>query len=271
MTIPAQNERYRLYVDESGDHVFHDEGRLAEPGHRYLTLVGCWFAQGSTYVGFQRALEDLKQKHFPHSPDEPIILHRSEIANWAGPFWRLRDQQSRDAFESDLCALITSAEFTLTGICIDKLAMKREYPDPFHPYHLALGFMLQRYCGWLNHTNRSGDAMAESRGGREDMRLKAAYEHIRDHGDMHHSSDFYRRVLTSGQIKLNKKSANVAGLQLADVLARAVRDDILAGNERPTEHVAPFDARVLAAIQPKYNHHLHDGRVGGYGRVLFPK
>lgn len=269
--MPAVTQRYRLYLDESGDHVFHDEARLAEPSHRYLALVGCWFRQGPGYVEFQRALEDLKQRHFPHSPDEPVILHRNEIINWSGPFWRLREQRVRGAFEHELCSLISSVEFALVGICVDKLAMKRKYPDPFHPYHLALGFMLQRYCGWLNHSNRTGDVMAESRGGREDSRLKNAYEHVWVHGDMYHTADFYRRVLTSQHIKLNRKLANIAGLQLADLLARAVRNDILAENRRLHDRAGSFDGRLLAAAQSKYNCHLYDGRIDGYGRVLFPK
>ncbi|MGA2867087.1 MAG: hypothetical protein ABSF95_21635 [Verrucomicrobiota bacterium] len=33
-------ERYRLYLDESGDHVFN---HLEKPSHRFLCLLGCWF------------------------------------------------------------------------------------------------------------------------------------------------------------------------------------------------------------------------------------
>jgi hypothetical protein len=36
-----------------------------------------------------------------------------------------------------------------------------------HPYHLGLGFLLQRFAGFLNHINRVGDILGESRGGRE--------------------------------------------------------------------------------------------------------
>jgi hypothetical protein len=259
-----------LYLDESGDHVFHDEGRLAERGHRYLALVGCWFKQGSEYIGFQRALEDLKQEHFPHSPDEPLILHRRDIVNRSGPFWRLRDPARKAAFDDDLCALIAAGEFTVCGVCIDKLALKRHYPQPFHPYHLGLGFLLQRYCGWLNHLNRSGDLIAESRGGQEDARLRGAYAHIWTHGDMFHKADFYRRTLTTRQAKLKKKSQNIAGLQLADLLAHVVRDDILAEHGRLGEGMSPFGMRLASIVADKYNRHLYARRVRGYGRVLFP-
>lgn len=31
-------------------------------------------------------------------------------------------------------------------------------------YHLGLGFLLQRFAGYLNHINRVGDILGESRG-----------------------------------------------------------------------------------------------------------
>ena len=47
-------------------------------------------------------MEKLKQKHFPHNPDEPVILHRKDIINRIGPFWRLRDEVKEKAFDDDL-------------------------------------------------------------------------------------------------------------------------------------------------------------------------
>jgi hypothetical protein len=113
--------------------------------------------------------------------------------------------------------------------------------------------------------------MAESRGGIEDMRLKNAYEHIWTHGDRYHASDFFRRALTSKEAKLKRKPENIAGLQLADILARAVRDDILRESGSLPQAIGAFDARLLTAVQEKYNRHLYSGRIEGYGRVLFPK
>ena len=121
--------------------------------------------------------------------------------------------------------------------------------------------------------NRTGDVRAESRGGREDRLLKNAYAHVWTHGDgLQHSSQFFRRVLTSRAAKLSKKSENTAGLQLADVLAHAVRDDILVQySHLSREGMARFDQQVASAAASKCNRHLYDGRIEGYGRVLFPK
>jgi hypothetical protein len=264
-------ESYRLYLDESGDHVFHNEDTLAQASHRYLALVGAWFSQGEAYRLFHDNLAGLKQKHFPHSPDEPPIFHREALIRCRGTFWRLRDEQARRAFDDDLYNLIATSEFLTIGIVIDKLKLKQAYPDPFHPYHLALGLLLERYCGWLNHINRKGDVLVESRGGEEDRQLKNAYEHTWTHGSSYRKANFFRQVLSSKELKLKKKSENLAGLQLADLIAHAIKTDILVGHQCPNVAITPFEQRLLAIVRSKYNRRLSDERIEGYGTILFPK
>jgi hypothetical protein len=250
--------------------VFHDDVVLQQAGHRYLGLVGCFF-QMECYRKFHLAFEALKQKHFPHNPDEPVVMHRSHMINCRGPFACLRDSTTRTAFESDFVNLIKAEDYTVIGVVIDKLALKTQYLSPFHPYHMALGFLLQRYCGYLSHFNRSGDVMAESRGGREDGILKNAYDHIYTHGDMHHPSGFYKQALTTRELKLKPKTANISGLQFADLLAYPVKQEVLLENGRVPDPGEVFGKRICAALAGRYNRHLYDGRVTGYGKILFPK
>jgi hypothetical protein len=37
------------------------------------------------------------------------------------------------------------------------------------------------------------------------------------------------------------------------------------------EPLAPFAEQLMTIVGPKFNCHLYDGRVDGYGVVLFPK
>ncbi len=254
-------------MDESGDHVFR---HLDRPGHRYLCLLGCFF-KGGQYRSFHRRLEDFKQRHIPHSPDDPVILHRADIVNARRGFWRLRDPARREAFDADLLELIRTAEFRIIAVVIDKSRLREAYQTPAHPYHLALGFMLQRYCGLLNHINRRGDVLAESRGGQEDRLLKDSYRRTFERGIWMTPASFFQRALTSCELKVKQSSANIAGLQLADLLGHPVRQSIL----REKGHIwglqGEFAQRILAALEGKFNRHLYDGRVYGYGTVLFPK
>jgi len=268
LRLKSARERFRLYIDESGDHVFR---YLEEPGHRYLCLLGCWF-RGQEYLEFHRELEALKQRHLPHNPDEPVILHRKDMVNRRGCFWRFRDRDLEESFNNDLMGLIERTDFRIVGVVIDKKELQaRYYPSAADPYHLAMGFLLQRYCGWLNHINRVGDVMAESRGGREDRRLKDSYAWVYQRGIWQTRAEFFQRALTTNALKVKRKSDNIAGLQLADLLAHPVRQLILRENGRIPTKIGAFTGRLLPFIYPKFNRHIYDGHVEGYGKVLYPK
>jgi hypothetical protein len=75
---PTQNPppRYRLYIDESGDHTYE---KVAEVPHRFLALLGVWFQQGDNYNESANDLERLKLSFFGQRPDNPVVLHRSDI------------------------------------------------------------------------------------------------------------------------------------------------------------------------------------------------
>jgi len=262
----SREERYRLYIDESGDHVFR---KLDEPHHRFLCLLGCWF-RDSDYVEFHRELEAFKQRHIPYSPDEPVILHREDIVNCRGPFWRLRDEVAKKRFDSDLLDLIRDSQFTAVVVLIDKKALQEQYPTPAHPYHLAIGFLLQRYCGYLNHINRRGDVLAENRGKVENRLLMDSYERHYMRGMWHMKAAAFQQALTTRQLKIKPKSANIAGLQLADLLVSPFRKSILIEQRMITPPLAPFAERVVQTAERKLNKHLRSGRVEGYGKVFFP-
>jgi hypothetical protein len=196
-------ERYRLYVDESGDHVIRE---FTIPSHRYLCLLGCWFS-GKAYRVFHQSLEGFKQRHIPHSPDEPIVLHREDITNRRGSFWRLRDARVAERFDTELVELVASADFLMTAVVIDKQSLLEKYAVPAHPYNLAMGFLLQRYCGYLNHVNRRGDVMAESRGGVEDRKLKESYGWVYGRGVWKREASFFQQALTSKELKRRNERA----------------------------------------------------------------
>lgn len=162
-----------LYIDESGNHTHKD---IEEPARRYLGLTGC-FVEGEVYrTQFYPAFEALKQAHFPHSPDEPVILHRNDLINRRGPFWRLRDPENERRFNEDLLQFLTDQDYLLITVVIDKKTHIERYGDAaYHPYHYYLAALLERYCGFLNRFNAQGDVVAESRGGTEDRQLGAAY------------------------------------------------------------------------------------------------
>lgn len=261
-------DRYRLYLDESGDHVFE---HLDKACHRFLCLLGCWF-RNPEYMAFHERLGDFKREHLAHHPDDPPILHRDDIINRRGCFTCLQDPGKSRAFDDALLRLIEEAQFRIVAVVIDKLALRQKHGDAAaHPYHLAMGFMMQRYCGYLNHVNRCGDVLAEGRGGKEDRLLMDSYARVHAQGVWMTSATVFQQALTSKQLKVKIKSANIAGLQLADLLGHPVRQVILKEEGLIDDELGPFARRLIPVIAEKFNRHLYDGRVTGYGKVFFPK
>ncbi len=264
----SYEQRYRLYLDESGDHVFN---KLDEPSHRYLCLIGCWF-RNPEYLAFYEKLEEFKKQHIPHHPDDPPILHREDIINRRGHFKHLQDAAKSAEFDDALLQVVREAQFRVVAVVIDKLTLRQKHGGgAAHPCHLAMGFMLQRYCSFLNHINRCGDVLAESRGGREDRLLSDSYARVYSRGVWVTGEEVFQKALTSAQLKVKKKSANIAGLQLADLLGHPVRQAILREEHHLAEPLRPFAERLVPIVEGKYNRHLYDGRVAGYGKVFFPK
>src|SRR4030042_1941266 len=91
--------RYRLYIDESGDHTYK---LLDELSHRYLALLGVWFRYEDDYLTFAKDLEEFKSDIFGPRPDMPLILHRSEIINRKRAFGLLRKAEVEARFNNGL-------------------------------------------------------------------------------------------------------------------------------------------------------------------------
>jgi hypothetical protein len=65
--------------------------------------------------------------------------------------------------------------------------------------------------------------MFESRGGKEDMRLKRSFRLIMETGTHNLSAEDLGLHLTSHELKVKSKQANIAGLQVADLIAHPAR------------------------------------------------
>ncbi len=263
-TVAPRPHRYRLYLDESGDHTFK---HLDDVSRRHLGLMGVWFRQEDEYVAFADELEKFKRDIFGARPDKPVVLHRSDIINRKGPFGLLCNPAVQKRFDEGLLGVIHRAKFRMVCVVIDKQTHSEKYASPFHPYHYCLAGMLDRYSGWLNYKNAVGDVMAESRGREEDIQLKGAYRRVYESGTLMFSREHHQRALTTKDIKLQDKKANVAGLQLADLLAYPVKQAFLVDKGVLPDPGDVFGKRVIEAAGTKFNQNELRGQVTGYGKV----
>jgi hypothetical protein len=91
---------------------------------------------------------------------------------------------------------------------------------------------------------------------------------------MHHRASLYLQALTTHELKVKPKSLNIAGLQLADLLAHPAKQQALMDwglTAIPPKWPGSFGEKIASTLAPKFNKELWKGTVEGYGRILFPK
>ena len=127
--------------------------------------------------------------------------------------------------------------------------------------------MLDRFSGWLNYKNAIGDVVAESRAREEDLQLKEAYRRVYESGTLMFNREHHQRALTTKDIKLRSKTTNIAGIQLADILAHPVKQALLFEKGRIGDLRETFGSQIYEAVEGKFNANTRTGQVEGYGKV----
>ena len=239
-------------MDESGDHTY---GLTDSSVDRYLGLTGILMHDEYYRSSVHGNFEQLKQLHFPHNPDDPVVLVRSRIVGRRGPFGRLSNPVKRKAWEDEFVNFIQPLQMVIFTVVIDKRDHLAAYGEAaHHPYHYCLTVLLERLVGHLRFQGGIADVMAESRGGKEDKKLQRVYEDVYNNGTYYLKASEFQSMLSSKEIKFRKKGHNIAGLQLADCLAAPSKLDVILGNGRTiVPGPSAYTIRLINVIRRKYN------------------
>lgn len=251
--------KYRIYIDEVGN---PDLESSKNPNHRFLSLTGVIIDLDHVRDVVAPQLELLKREYFSSHPDDPVIFHRKELVNMKYPFHVLKDPEVKNRFDDQLLQMLRDWQYRVVSVCIDKKNHKDTYQIwRYDPYHYCLAVLMERYIFFLNEKDFQGDVMAESRGGKEDMRLKKSFDGLWENGTEYIPAERFHTVLTSKKLKVKPKANNVAGLQLADLLAHPSRNEMLHEKGFLENVLRPFGAKIVTILQDKY--YQRNGRIFG--------
>jgi hypothetical protein len=251
--------KFRMYVDEVGNPDLESSDNI---NHRFLSLTGVILDLEFVQEVLYAEMEDLKSRYFNSHPDDPVIFHRKEMVNYQYPFEVLKIELTRRKFDNELLECLKQWKYTVISICIDKKNHKETYRTwRYDPYHYCMALLLERYIFYLEQANSVGDVMAESRGGKEDRKLKDSFLHLWEKGTDYVLPIRLQNVLTSKNLKVKSKTNNISGLQLADLVAHASRNEILFENGVKEITIAPFAKKIIGILQSKY--YRQEGRIYG--------
>ena len=249
----THSTRYRMYVDESGDHVM-EPSKWSTPDARYLGLTGVVIASETYRTHTHPDFEALKQKFFPHDPDYPVILVRQKITQKRGIFRTLQDAEVATQWEGQILQFLESNISHLITVVMDKEAYgNTESQTTQQPYSHCVCALTIEYSQWLHKVGGSGDVMIESRRGKADSELREFYTNLMSASGAGSETHLPLDPVGS-ELKLERKSDNITGLQLADLIAYSSTRGILLENARPLAYPpSPATLRFIEAMQTKYD------------------
>jgi hypothetical protein len=242
-------------MDESGDHNLEN----IDKSFPVFCLAGCIFEREYYKQVTRPAVDSLKHRFWGRTD---IILHSSEIRKHRGAFSFLGNEAKREEFYAAINELIINLEFTVIAVVILKKVHLDHYGDVAkHPYHLSLEFIMERYSMLMNRKEKSSDGymMAESRGLKEDSLLKDQFFNLKMFG-----TRFQPILGNISSFWMEKKTANIAGLQIADLVAYPIAAKVL----RPDLEQKSFDVVIGKLDKAPTN---KGGGVLGYGLKIFPQ
>ena len=240
--------RYRMYIDESGTHHY---SQLDDISKRYLSLTGIVLSEENItkyLIPQVKAIQEL----ISTDPDSPVILHREDIVAKKNGFQILNDIDIKTKFDKAIIDLVSIPVYTIiTGVIDKKEHLNKYEKSAKHPYNYLLSLLLERYVS-LIPDGCSGDVIAECRGKKEDNSLRQAYEDFRNCGTFYYPAIKTQKKLTSRKLTLKPKTANIAGLQLADLLSLPTKLDVLTEYQRLTDLNENFTKQIIGIIQDRY-------------------
>lgn len=202
---------YVVYVDESGDHSL----ATIDPGYPVFVLALCIFHKRHYSEKIIPAVEKLKFNYFGH---DSVVLHEHEIRKQKGSFVFLSQQAVRAEFMAQLTSIMDASNFILIACVVDKMRLPKNEGAASNPYHIALGICLEALRAFLGEKQQDQlktHVVVECRGKKEDAELELEFRRICDGNNP-------AGVSLPFEVVFADKKTNLAGLQLADLVARPI-------------------------------------------------
>ena len=225
-STPERFSDYVVYVDESGDHSLAS----INPDFPVFVLALCVIHKRHYAEKIIPAVEKLKFNYFGH---DSVVLHEHDIRKQKGDFAFLSHLPTRLKFVRQLSSIMDVGNFILIACVVDKARMSKSEGASTNPYHIALDICLECLRDFLAEKKQDHlqtHVVVECRGKKEDRELELEFRRICD------GNNPGNRQLPFDVVFADKKT-NLAGLQLADLVARPVGLNYI----RPAQANQAFD------------------------------
>lgn len=217
-----------LFIDESGDHSLSKIDR----SYPIFLLSGVTIDKKYHDGQLSEELNSLKQRTFGTTE---IVLHSKEMTHpqlATNPLYmKFMDRDFRRKFYREFEKLLINSDLSLVACAIMKNKHFAKYGlEAKDPYLLSFDNLLNRLVFDLDDQQK-GKIIAESRNSILDNQLDIAYLAVRVEGTNKVQPAEIKLKLESA-IEFKQKADNVAGLQIADMVASPIARYLLGKPER---------------------------------------
>jgi hypothetical protein len=241
-----------MFLDESGDHSLD----VIDPQYPMFVLAGIIMDQAYAQGCVEHRFAKFKQDLFGRTD---IILHRSDITRNRNGFEQIEEATFRRRFFAGLNELVASLDFKVVACAIRKDEHLARYGvAALDPYMLSLDVLVERFCFEVGEVPGGGVIVAERRNATLDNELELAFLNLKIQGTRFvPASQIGQRI---AGLTLRNKKDNIAGLQLADLVATPIGRHLLGKKDLQ-------DYRIVAS---KYRKNRR-GEYVGFGLIVLPK
>lgn len=232
----SDNVDYVMFIDENGDTSFKYIKKCIKEeidvpiSDRFFTVTGCIVEkEGLKYI--KKNIMELKYNHWENGlytykdkEEKRVCLHSSEIRGEKGPF--SRNAINRSDFLHELTDFMSDLDIKILSSSIDKERHIKSYSNPYHPYHLCLKFILERFVKYYMKGNKTGIIILESRGKREDKHILNYIKELIDNGSEYVNTDEFRKIkgvyFNPKWCKKSNNKKSYFGLEITDLVSHPI-------------------------------------------------
>lgn len=240
-----------MFLDESGNHAL----TTVDVQYPVFVLGGIImqldYAEQVVEPRIRRFKDDLFGR-------DDICLHTADIVRNKNGFERLMEPAFRQRFYDELNNLMRELDYTVVACAIKKDAHLARYGmAAVDPYLLSLDILVERFCFEIGNIPNGGVIYAEKRSPVLDRELDIAWLNLRVQGTESIQASTVNGRITN--LHTVSKEANVAGLQLADLVVSPIGRFVLG---KPTKE-------DWTTIESKFRR--RGGSFLGAGLVVLPR
>lgn len=255
--------RYTLYLDESEV--------PSDNGDRYFVIGGVIIRNGYHESKIVPELEKLKKKIWENDTDYAShILHELEInkvfrgdvsnAKAYNLVFKNNEQKYKQMYNGIYHILNDRNIYTIAA-CINHTELEKHYAkeEMNDRFAVLMQIIIENYCHFLIKHNGTGDICYEAMMRSQNEKIERRFCHLKSIGTMYYSSSEVISLLKN--INFVDKTANCAGLQLADFIPNALG--------RTQAHKDPKYEKLPKIIKKRL-YHGNMGRKDRYGFKIIP-